>query len=166
MISLIVAYDKNRVIGNKGQIPWHFPDDMRHFKETTMGHAVIMGRKTWESLPPSFKPLPGRTNIILSRSAQYNDVYVASSFEDAISHYDGDMFIIGGAEVYRQALELDIVDTIIATEVKGEHEGDVFFPELDDWTAGIILSKCDDFRIVEYFKSGMPFEAAHASCDV
>src|SRR5664279_953713 len=109
MLSLIAAVAKNRVIGNNNQLLWHLPEDMRHFRETTRGKPVIMGRKTWESLPDSFRPLPGRLNIVVSRNAAYQapGATLAGSIDDAIRRIGDDareIFVIGGEELYRQAM--------------------------------------------------------------
>ena len=130
-IILIAALDENRVIGNKGQIPWHLPEDFKHFKETTKGHAVIMGRKTFASIG---KPLPQRLNIVLTRDADFEttpDVVVCGSLEEAIAAAKNagkeKAFIIGGANVYAQSL--NVADQMILSHVPGKHEGDAFFPQ-------------------------------------
>ena len=129
MISLIVAMDKNRVIGNGGKIPWHLPADFAYFKATTLGHPVIMGRATFESIG---RPLPGRKNIVLTRGEFTHDgVDVAHSLDEAQSLADGDseIFVIGGAKVYAEALP--IADKLYITFVEGDFIGDTFFPEVD-----------------------------------
>jgi dihydrofolate reductase len=130
MISLIAAMAKNRVIGRGGKIPWHLPADMRHFKEVTTGHPVIMGRKTYESIG---RALPGRTNIVLSRNPEFApvDAAVVPSFKEAlkITEGAGEIFIIGGQSLYEQALPA--AQKIYLTLVDAEAEGDAFFPELD-----------------------------------
>ena len=184
MITIIVAYDENRVIGNNGTIPWRIPEDFKHFKETTIGCPCIMGRRTWDSLPEMFKPLPKRPNIVVTtktyemsledtsgyKSGLQRDcvwcpfnqpslTYV-SSLERAIefckvSYPEKEIFIIGGSQIYNQALSNNLVDRILASEVKGTHDGDTFFPELP--IQGMELAKSqsvirelNDFRIVEY----------------
>jgi dihydrofolate reductase len=117
VIALVVAYSANRVIGRDGGLPWRLPGDLRRFKELTTGGTVVMGRKTWDSLPPRFKPLPDRENVVVSRSGRRLD--------DALTP---DCFVIGGGEIYAQALER--ADRVYATEVEGEVDGDAFFPEL------------------------------------
>jgi dihydrofolate reductase len=131
-ISLIVAMGENRVIGGSGHIPWHLPADFKHFKDLTMGHPIVMGRKTFESIG---KPLPGRTNIGITRDASYrHDGVVTVTSPDAAlaaatAAPGGDeMFVIGGAEIYK--LFLSRADRIYLTQVHGAFEGDVFFPEL------------------------------------
>ena len=137
MISLIAALARNRAIGKNGQLLWHLPEDMRHFRETTRGKPVIMGRKTWESLPDSFRPLPGRHNIVISRNPAYvaPGATLVPSLDEAIREAGdaSEVFVIGGAELYRQALP--IADCLYLTEIDENFAGDVFFPELapDDW---------------------------------
>jgi len=137
MISLIAAVASNRAIGKGQQLLWHLAEDMRHFRETTRGKPVIMGRKTWESLPASFRPLPGRRNLVVSRNPTYQapGATLAGSLEDALraAADAAEVFVIGGAELYRQALPL--AARLYLTEVAASVEGDAFFPELapDDW---------------------------------
>ena len=137
MLSLIAAVARNRVIGKDNTLLWHLPEDMRHFRETTRGKPVIMGRKTWESLPDSFRPLPGRLNIVVSRNPAYqaSGAELAGSLEDAI-RCAGDareIFIIGGEELYRQAMPK--ADRLYLTEIEVDFDGDAFFPEVltHDW---------------------------------
>lgn len=131
-IKLIVAYDDIGTIGYQGKIPWSLPDDLSWFKAQTMGHVVIMGKTTWYSLP--VKPLPGRENIVLTHYYNYvgSGVWHMASLYEAITFAKGrwddkDIFIIGGSSVYSEAMEMDIVDEILATVVHGEHLGDRFF---------------------------------------
>lgn len=125
---------ENRVIGKDNQLIWHFPNDLRHFKQLTSGHHVIMGRKTFESVG---KPLPNRTNIIITRQDDYRaeGCLIAHSIEEAIAMVKDDEqpFIVGGAEIYKQAL--DFADCIELTIIHGKYEGDSYFPEfnLDEW---------------------------------
>jgi dihydrofolate reductase len=131
MISLIAAVARNRAIGKDNQLLWHLPEDMRHFRETTRGKPVIMGRKTWESLPDAFRPLPGRHNIVVSRNAAYvaPGATLASSLEEAIAQAGNDeTFVIGGEELYRQALP--VAQRLYLTEVDQDFDGDAFFPEV------------------------------------
>ena len=131
MISLIVAYDRNGVMGNGPDIPWHLPADFAYFKETTMGAPIIMGRKTFESIG---RPLPGRTNIVLTRDTEYSAerVEIVDSMEKGIElagQEDSDeIFIIGGSQIYKQALQSNAVDRIYVTHVDTEAEGDIIFP--------------------------------------
>ena len=137
MISLIAALAQNRAIGKNGQLLWHLPEDMRHFRETTRGKPVIMGRKTWESLPDSFRPLPGRHNIVVSRNPAYQapGATLVSSLEDAIREAGEavEVFVIGGAELYRQALP--VAARLYLTEIAQDFAGDAFFPDVppEDW---------------------------------
>jgi len=137
MLSLIAAVARNRVIGNNNQLLWHLPEDMRHFRETTRGKPVIMGRKTWESLPDSFRPLPGRLNVVVSRNPAYQALgaTLAGSLEDAMlcAGDASEIFIIGGEELYRQAIPK--ADRLYLTEIEADFAGDAFFPEVpkQDW---------------------------------
>jgi dihydrofolate reductase len=136
-LSLIVAQGRNRVIGAGGQLPWRLKDDLAHFKRTTMGAPVIMGRKTWESLPK--RPLPGRPNIVISRDWNYDaaEARVYSSFVPSLNAAKAmalragqpEVFVIGGAAIY--ALALPLADRIYLTEVDAAPEGDAFFPALN-----------------------------------
>ena len=137
IISLIAALAANRAIGKDNELLWQLPEDMRHFRETTRGKPVIMGRKTWESLPEPFRPLPGRHNIVISRDPAYqaNGATLAGSLADAVRQaLDADeVFIIGGAQLYREALPL--ADRLYLTEIAQDFDGDVFFPDFSphDW---------------------------------
>jgi dihydrofolate reductase len=125
----------DRIIGADGALPWHLPADLRRFKATTMGHHVVMGRSTFESIG---RPLPGRTNIVLTRdpSASFPGVVVAHSLAEAIDRAAGDpdVFVIGGEQVFRAALP--IADRILLTEIQLDVDGDTVFPELEPaaWT--------------------------------
>ena len=132
-LSAIVATDRNGTIGKDGQIPWHLPADLRFFKRTTLGHPVIMGRKTFASIG---RPLPKRTNVVLTRDAFFTatGVVVCHSLGEALAHpavtADEEAFIIGGGELYRQSM--DAVDTVYLTIVDADiPAGDAFFPALD-----------------------------------
>lgn len=128
-LTLIVAYASNRVIGRDNSLPWKLPGDLAHFKRTTLGHPIIMGRKTWESLG---RPLPGRTNIVVTRQADYAaaGAVVAASLQAALDACpkDANPFVIGGAQLY--TLALPSADRIVATEVHAQVDGDAWFPEL------------------------------------
>lgn len=124
MITLVVAASDKGVIGRDGAIPWRLPDDMKRFKALTLGHTVVMGRKTWDSLPAKNRPLPGRRNLVVTRDAGWAAEGAArASLEEALA--GGDIFVIGGAEIYRAALAR--ADRIELTEVHGDIEGDTFF---------------------------------------
>lgn len=135
LLSLIVAYAQNRVIGRDNTLPWKLPSDLAHFKRTTLGHPVIMGRKTWESLG---RPLPGRRNIVISRDTNYHaaGAECVTSLTQAIDAVQGEAeaFVIGGAQIYQAALPY--AQQVIATEVLAHIEGDAYFEPLDDaqWT--------------------------------
>ena len=131
MIALVVAMAENRVIGKENKLIWHLPADLKFFKNLTTGHPIIMGRKTFESIG---KPLPNRTNIVITRQADFTaeGCMVAHSLTEALmlaQQLDSDIFVIGGAEIYKQAMFL--ADTIYLTEVHHTFEGDTFFPEID-----------------------------------
>jgi dihydrofolate reductase len=130
MIILIAAVAKNGVIGKDNALPWHLPEDMKHFKALTNGHAVLMGRKTWESLPPKFRPLPNRRNLVLTRDRHYDapGATVVHSLDDAAKVSSGEtaLFVIGGAELYAHALPR--ADRFELTEIDAAFEGDAHFP--------------------------------------
>jgi len=153
-VSIIVAVAQNQAIGKNNDLLWHLPVDMAFFKEKTKGHCIITGRKNYESIPAKFRPLPNRTNIVITRQTDYNGAgaVVVSSLEDALAFakttQDEEIFIIGGGEIYRQALPL--VDTIYLTRVHHSFDGDTFFPELQpsEW--------------VETSKAHHPIDEKHA----
>lgn len=138
---LIAAVAKNRVIGINNQLPWHLPEDMKHFRELTRGCAVVMGRKTWESLPEAFRPLPGRRNLVLTRQhgLKDNPLYQGAELADSwpaimallagSDQGDKPVFVIGGADIYQQAMPL--AQRLEMTEVNMTPEGDAWFPEID-----------------------------------
>jgi dihydrofolate reductase len=135
LISLIWAEAADRVIGAGGAIPWHVPEDMRRFKELTMGSTVVMGRLTWESLPEKFRPLPGRHNIVVTRQASYDapGAEVAASVEQALERPEGDIWVIGGASIYEQSLAH--AERVVRTRLHVHVEGDTQAPALGaDWT--------------------------------
>ena len=130
MVSIIVAIARNGVIGDKNALLWHIKEDMRFFRTTTSGHAVVMGRKTFESL--GSKPLPKRTNIVITRAERtFDGALTAHSLEEAIAMAEGDteIFVIGGAQIYAEALNK--VDRMYITRVDKDYEGDTSFPEID-----------------------------------
>lgn len=129
MIALVVAHGTNRVIGNQGQIPWDLPEDLHHFRDLTTGYAIVMGRKTYESIG---RPLPGRLNIVVSRTVNFEgeNLMTVSSIEEAIKAAgDRDVYFSGGAKIYEESLPL--VERMYITEVDGAFDGDAFFPEYD-----------------------------------
>ncbi len=160
---LLAAWDDNRLIGNGNELPWHhIKEDMRMFRDRTLNHAVVMGRKTWESL--KIKPLPGRENVVISKTLNFK-----SMPDGSVSHgnlYDAleiahlavedklDIFIIGGASVYKEVLEKDLVDKMIITRVHGSHEvvnGGIYFPSFDETKWNVkVLSNHELFDVLEY----------------
>ena len=138
----------NRVIGNGERIPWHLPEDFKWFKQMTLGHTLVMGRKTFESIG---RPLPNRKTIVLSRTSFTRDGVVwMRSLEDIDPSLEpGETFICGGGDVYRQALPL--CSDLYLTRVKREVEGDVLFPEFESrWTLHATLRETPDFDILHY----------------
>jgi len=134
-ISIIVAVSENNVIGKNNDLPWHLPADMKFFKETTMGHCVVMGRKNYESIPDKYRPLEGRTNIVVTRQKDFKaeGTVISHSIGDAIQiardKNETECFIIGGGEIFSQSIKL--CDRIYLTRIHNYFEGDVHFPELD-----------------------------------
>lgn len=136
-LNLIWAQARNGVIGRDNTIPWRIPEDMAHFKALTLGHPVIMGRKTWDSLPPKFRPLPGRTNIVVTHQAGWaaEGAQRAASLQDAIQQCppDSTPWIIGGAQIYAQALSL--AQRAEITHIDADYEGDAYATDLGpEWT--------------------------------
>jgi dihydrofolate reductase len=134
-LTLVAAYARNRVIGDHGRIPWHLPEDFAHFKATTMGGVLVMGRATYDSIG---RPLPGRTTIVLTRDPGWSaeGVLVAHSLEEALAlaaEAQGETFVVGGTQVYEQALPLATHQVL--TEVDLEPDGDAHYPSFstDDW---------------------------------
>lgn len=127
---IVAAHDPNLVIGKDGTLPWHYSEDLRFFKKTTMGAPILMGRGVFEEL--NEKPLPGRRNVVLSRIRSYDNVETFSSIEEALNHLaeEEQIFVIGGAQVYNQLL--NNADEMMITEIKKEYEGDTYFPEYRD----------------------------------
>lgn len=164
-VAIIVAMAKNRVIGNGTKIPWHLPADFKHFKKTTMGCPIIMGRITHESIG---RPLPGRKNIVVTRNPKtsFEGAESAKSMESVIQRCKSDgckkVFVIGGAEIYREAIPQ--ADRLFITQVDAEVDGNVYFPELqlDHWrlVSSSEYKKDDknqyDMQFLEYVRSGSP----------
>ncbi len=147
----IVAMSANRVIGSAGKIPWHLPEDFKFFKATTMGHAIVMGRKTFESIG---KPLPGRENIIFSRTMpETAGITIIRSPEELLQLPNADdFFVIGGAEIYR--LLLPHCTELFITKVPGVVEGDAFFPEFEtEFDGGEMILETPDFTSWRYRKA-------------
>ena len=134
-VSLLAAVARGGVIGRDGTVPWHLPEDLARFRELTTGHTVVMGRRTWDSLPARFRPLPGRRNVVVTRNAEWHadGAERAASVDEALHSLDGEarVFVIGGAEVYAAAIRS--ADELLLTEIDLEVEGDTFFPE---WNRG------------------------------
>ncbi len=123
---LVVAHDPNLVIGNNGGLPWRYPEDLKHFKNTTTGGTIIMGRGVFDEL--NNIPLPGRRNIVLSRTVQYDNVDTYTSLEEALDSISEDhAYIIGGGILYRETISQ--ADKMVVTLIKKEYEGDTYFPE-------------------------------------
>ena len=173
-IVIIAAMAENRVIGKNNALPWTLKEDLARFRELTTGRPCIMGRKTWESLPK--KPLPGRLNIVISKtikqkdfqegsggaesaeggeSAQKNEKYLSSIKEavDFCKDYKK-IFICGGESIYRQALL--IADEIILTLIPGSYDGDAFFPEFDEGWEKNIVKDYNEFSVITYIKKEFP----------
>lgn len=127
ILAIIVAHDPRLIIGKDGTLPWHYSEDLKYFKQTTMGHALLMGRVVFESL--NEKPLPGRKNVVLSRSQKFKQVPTFSSIDDALASLQNEeiVFCIGGESVYRQVLPK--TDKLFVTEIHQNYEGDTRFPE-------------------------------------
>jgi len=144
MFSIVVAMDDRRGIGKNGTLPWHLPEDLKHFKDITAGtsgpsrkNAVIMGRKTWESLPEKFRPLPNRLNVVLSRNAGFEaqGALIEPTLEKAMDALEKDpqienIFVIGGAQIYTYALHHPLCQRLLITFVRGDFACDAFFPPL------------------------------------
>ena len=155
-ISLVAAIARGGVIGRAGGLPWRIPADMRRFRELTLGHPVVMGRKTWDSLPARFRPLPGRRNVVVTRNASWQGPGAegAGSLEDALGLV-GDaerVFVIGGGQLYAAALPL--ADELLLTEIDLEVEGDTRFPA---WDRGEFDETSREEHVAE---DGVPFAFA------
>lgn len=152
-ITLIAAHDPKLVIGKDGELPWHYPEDLKHFKKKTIGETIVMGRGVFEEL--NEKPLPGRTNIVLSTTRNYDQVDTYTSLEEALKNLNtSEVFIIGGGVLYRETLPQ--AHRLIITEVKEKHDGDTYFPEYRD-KIGSVWKEIDrevhdKFDFVEYVR--------------
>jgi dihydrofolate reductase len=137
IVSLIVAVAENNVIGKDNTLIWHLPKDMQFFKLTTLNHHIITGRKNYISIPEKFRPLANRTNIVLTRQNDFTEegCVILNSLEAAIefakNNNENEVFIIGGGQIYKEALDKDLVDKMYITHVHHTFEGDTFFPEID-----------------------------------
>lgn len=164
-INMIFARSANGVIGNNNAMPWHLPEDLAHFKKLTLGHPVIMGRKTWDSLPGKFRPLPGRANVVITRQPDWQapGAQIASSLQEALAlcQAASDVWVIGGAQIYMQAEPLAC--TIEVTHIDKDFVGDAFAPTLgDEWVASRseahVSSTGLNFRFITYTKNSLDKE--------
>ncbi len=137
--SIIVAIDENNGIGKDNQLLWHLPVDMRYFRETTTNHCIITGRKNYESIPPKFRPLADRTNIVVTRNKEYTaeeETEIFHSIEEALAFAKGtgekEVFVIGGGQIYEECLEKGLVDKMYVTHVAALFDADTFFPVIDE----------------------------------
>ncbi|CAN7337511.1 dihydrofolate reductase [Acidovorax sp. Leaf78] len=151
-LHLIYARAANGVIGKDNALPWHLPEDMAHFKQLTQGCPVVMGRKTWDSLPPRFRPLPGRTNIVVTRQGdwQADGARRAGSLQEALAQCTAGqtVWVIGGAQLYAEALPL--ADRLEVTEIDRDFEGDAYAPVVgDEW---VVLERSEHVST-----NGLPF---------
>ena len=142
MISLIVAFDQNQLIGVNNQLPWHYKEDLKYFKETTTGHDILMGRHTFESiLSYQNKPLPNRHHIVLTKQMSYNheQVTITDNLNKILANYQNskELFVIGGRSIYEQTLP--IADRLYITHIDATFEGDTYFPEIN----------CDEWRCIK-----------------
>lgn len=152
-VTIVAAIGANGVIGADGGIPWHLPADLAHFKQLTLGHPLVMGRATYDSIG---RPLPGRTTIVVTRQPQWSahGVLVAGGVPEALAQaadLDDEVFLVGGAQIYAEALGLGLVDRMSVTRVELAPEGDTYFPDLD-WDDWVEKSREDHpaFAVVEY----------------
>jgi dihydrofolate reductase len=147
--ALIVAMDSEGGIGKNNDLMWHLPKDMKFFKDTTQGQIVVMGRKNYDSIPEKYRPLPNRLNIVLTRNEHFNapDCLVFHSLETCLKHFEEEteriVFIIGGGEIYRMALESDMLDEMYITHVHHRYEAETFFPRFDEenWESHVIFEQ-------------------------
>jgi len=153
MLSIIVAISQNNCIGKNNALPWDIPEDLKHFKDITNGHAVLMGQNTWESIPEKFRPLPNRKNIVVTREKDYKvpeNVEVYNSLDEALEKYKTqDLFVVGGASIYAQTITK--ANKLFITEVHQFVDGDTFFPEIDKnvWQEAK-REDCNGFSFVQY----------------
>ena len=151
MISLLVAHDTNKVIGLNNELPWHIPEDLAYFKKMSMGKAMVMGRKTYESIG---RPLPGRLSIVVTRNESFiaEGAIVVHNLKDAIARaeeYAGEVMVIGGAEIFRLAME--IADRLYITNIRKPYKGDTFFPDYGpEWK---LVSASEDY----FTEDGVPY---------
>ena len=136
-VSLIVAKAENEAIGKDNDLIWHLRDDLRYFSAVTKGHFVIMGRMNYDSIPDKYRPLPGRTNVVVTRNKSFEaeDCVVVNSIQEGLEiakeNNEEETFVIGGGQIYKESLDADLVDKLYITYVHHEFDGDVYFPEFD-----------------------------------
>lgn len=155
-IAMIAAMGtRTRAIGKNNDLLWHIPEDAKHFKDITMGHPVIMGRRTWESIPEKFRPLPGRANIVVSRDGSYQakDATVVTSLDAALAAAastvgSDEIFIVGGGQLYTEALPR--ADRLYLTLIDDDAEGDTFFPEYEKEFAKVISDESHEWKGLSY----------------
>ena len=152
MLKIIVAHDKNRLIGNGSQIPWHVKEDFEHYIETTMGHTLIMGTVTFESIG---KPLPGRKTIVLNFDKDYDaqGCEVCTDYMELVNRYQNSeevVYVCGGASIYK--LFLPYCDELIISVIKGDYHGNVYFPEYEDLFEPYKEIEKEQFKIIYYHK--------------
>jgi len=165
-VALIVAMDRERGIGRDNDLMWHLPDDMQFFKDTTKSQIVVMGRRNYDSIPEKYRPLPGRENVVLTRNSDFHadGCLVFNSLSACLDHYahetERTVFIIGGGEIYRLALEANSVDEMYITHIEHVYGADTFFPpfQLEEWTVETLQRHSVDerhnaaFTILKYTK--------------
>ena len=148
-VSLIVAMDARRGIGKNNDLMWHLPVDMNFFKETTKNQIVVMGRRNYDSIPEKFRPLPNRLNVVLTRNKEFeaDNCLVFNSLNDCLKHFEKEeerkVFIIGGGEVYKLALDLNCLNEMYITFIDGVFDADTFFPEIDEsgWQVNVLSNQ-------------------------
>lgn len=152
--ALIVAMDSDRGIGKNNDLMWHLPKDMKFFKDTTQGQIVVMGRKNYDSIPEKYRPLPNRLNVVLTRNENFDapNCLVFHSLEECLTHFKEEseriVFIIGGGEIYRMALDSGILDEMYITHVHERYDAETFFPsfEEDKWESEILFEQEKDVQ--------------------
>lgn len=151
-LTLIVAQASNRCIGKDGGLPWHIPEDLKHFRQCTMGKTVLMGRKTWESLPEKHRPLSGRKNVVITRDRSFKaeGAILFHDLEEALKTLkDDDIWVIGGAEIFKYCLPF--AQRIELTQIDTPYDGDTFFPEISPQTWSIAKEeKHDGYSFITY----------------
>lgn len=152
--ALIVAMDSDRGIGKNNDLMWHLPKDMKFFKDTTQGQIVVMGRKNYDSIPEKYRPLPNRLNVVLTRNVNFeaSNCLVFHSLEECLTHFKEEseriVFIIGGGEIYRMALDSGILDEMYITHVHERYDAETFFPSFEEgkWESEILFEQEKDVQ--------------------